>query len=153
MRKRLSEIRPVSEGQLQLLQHPQELYRKLNDHGCRLLNQSMFEELLLEQEDLTIQVVGQTYTEPIRDLMLAAQADREQSDTRLQTTKSRSATNGEPAWRTLTSLLRPVSLDEGWSKTAMVELRGLEPLTPSMPWRCATSCATAPEPPSRASEV
>ncbi len=25
-----------------------------------------------------------------------------------------------------------------------VELRGLEPLTPSMPWRCATSCATAP---------
>ena len=27
-----------------------------------------------------------------------------------------------------------------------VELRGLEPLTPSMPWRCATSCATAPPP-------
>ncbi|CCH80092.1 hypothetical protein BN12_730018 [Nostocoides japonicum T1-X7] len=26
----------------------------------------------------------------------------------------------------------------------IVELRGLEPLTPSMPWRCATSCATAP---------
>src|SRR6185312_2074561 len=25
-----------------------------------------------------------------------------------------------------------------------VELRGFEPLTPSMPWRCATSCATAP---------
>ena len=29
---------------------------------------------------------------------------------------------------------------------ASVELRGLEPLTPSMPWRCATSCATAPPP-------
>ncbi len=28
--------------------------------------------------------------------------------------------------------------------TNLVELRGLEPLTPSMPWRCATSCATAP---------
>ena len=27
-----------------------------------------------------------------------------------------------------------------------VELRGFEPLTPSMPWRCATSCATAPLP-------
>lgn len=25
-----------------------------------------------------------------------------------------------------------------------VELRGFEPLTPSMPWRCATSCAIAP---------
>ena len=28
-----------------------------------------------------------------------------------------------------------------------VELRGFEPLTPSMPWRCATSCATAPRGP------
>ena len=26
-----------------------------------------------------------------------------------------------------------------------VELRGFEPLTLSMPWRCATSCAIAPE--------
>src|SRR5262245_61700832 len=29
----------------------------------------------------------------------------------------------------------------------LVELRGFEPLTPSMPWRCATNCATAPLPP------
>ena len=29
-------------------------------------------------------------------------------------------------------------------RNTSVELRGLEPLTPSMPWRCATSCATAP---------
>ena len=28
-----------------------------------------------------------------------------------------------------------------------VELRGFEPLTPCMPCRCATSCATAPRPP------
>src|ERR1700761_8059536 len=26
----------------------------------------------------------------------------------------------------------------------LVELRGFEPLTPSMPWKCATNCATAP---------
>jgi hypothetical protein len=31
-------------------------------------------------------------------------------------------------------------MDPDW----LVELRGFEPLTPSMPWRCATSCATAP---------
>jgi hypothetical protein len=29
-------------------------------------------------------------------------------------------------------------------QTFLVELRGLEPLTPCMPCRCATSCATAP---------
>ena len=33
---------------------------------------------------------------------------------------------------------------QGSSKATMVELRGFEPLTPSMPWKCATSCATAP---------
>ena len=27
----------------------------------------------------------------------------------------------------------------------IVELRGFEPLTLSMPWRCATSCAIAPK--------
>ena len=26
----------------------------------------------------------------------------------------------------------------------MVDLRGLEPLTFSMPWRCSTNCATGP---------
>src|ERR671928_131024 len=34
----------------------------------------------------------------------------------------------------------------GFKQKFVVELRGLEPLTPSMPWRCATSCATAPLP-------
>ena len=29
-------------------------------------------------------------------------------------------------------------------KPLSVELRGFEPLTLSMPWRCATSCAIAP---------
>ena len=32
----------------------------------------------------------------------------------------------------------------GNSVLSLVELRGLEPLTPCMPCRCATSCATAP---------
>src|SRR5690606_8554427 len=31
--------------------------------------------------------------------------------------------------------------------SSTVELRGFEPLTPSMPWRCATNCATAPKGP------
>src|SRR5690606_2845639 len=39
-----------------------------------------------------------------------------------------------------------ISLVNGLSKQVLVELRGLEPLTPCMPCRCATSCATAPRP-------
>jgi hypothetical protein len=34
----------------------------------------------------------------------------------------------------------------GLQRQPIVELRGFEPLTPSMPWRCATNCATAPLP-------
>ena len=30
--------------------------------------------------------------------------------------------------------------------TLLVELRGFEPLTSSMPWKRATNCAIAPEP-------
>ena len=33
----------------------------------------------------------------------------------------------------------------GSSRAALVELRGFEPLTPALPVRCATSCATAPK--------
>ena len=32
----------------------------------------------------------------------------------------------------------------GLTRGSMVELRGLEPLTSSMPWKRATSCAKAP---------
>ena len=41
-------------------------------------------------------------------------------------------------------LLRAALADAGSSKPPMVELRGLEPLTPTLPVWCATSCATAP---------
>jgi hypothetical protein len=50
-------------------------------------------------------------------------------------------------WDSLSSadlLAAALSGDQSSHKAAMVELRGFEPLTPSMPWKCATSCATAP---------
>src|SRR5688572_26445883 len=44
----------------------------------------------------------------------------------------------------LTPKKRRTVLPDGPSLVCVVELRGLEPLTPCMPCRCATSCATAP---------
>jgi site-specific DNA recombinase len=132
----------VLEFQLNLLHNPQELYRQLSDHGRRLLNQATFNELLVDQdhEELTIRVVGQTYAEPVRDLMLAAHAYREQEPEPIAASVTdRPATGGGPANGTLAGLLSPVSLDGGWSKTAMVELRGLEPLASCMPCKRSTS--------------
>jgi site-specific DNA recombinase len=143
--ERMAKGAGVLKFQLDLLQNPQELYRRLSDHGRRLLNQATFDELLVDQDrdERTIRVVGQTYTEPVRDLMLAARAFREKAESVAAVNASVRSVDGE-LQGTLAGLLSPVSLDGGWSKTAMVELRGFEPLTPSMPWRCATSCATAP---------
>jgi hypothetical protein len=100
----------VLEAQLELLRQPQDLYRRLSDHGRRLFNQAIFEELLFDQEDITIQVVGQAYTEPVRDLMGAADAYRDQTALG-PIHANRLAVNGEPARETLADLLHPISLD------------------------------------------
>src|SRR5918994_1371436 len=79
------------------------MYRRLSDHGRRLLNQAMFEELLIDHEDITIRVVGQTGTEPVRDLAVATNAYREPIASQGQLRTNRPAANGEPArepWRT-----------------------------------------------------
>jgi len=132
--ERLANGAAVLDTQLDLLEHPQELYRQLTDHGRRLLNQAVFFELFVEQDqdELTIQVVGQTYTEPVRDLMLAARAYEQQLSDNGATNANRSAKSGEPLQKTLAGLLHPDLLDGGWSKTAMVGNKGLEPLTPSV---------------------
>ncbi len=131
--------------QLDLLQNPQELYRQLSDQGRRLLNQAMFEELLIDQdrEELTIQVAGLTYTEPVRDLVLAARYYREQHQPERTANANRLTVTGEPERRTLAGLLFPVFQDEGWNKTAMVELRGFEPLTSCMPFAVVSSAKVA----------
>jgi site-specific DNA recombinase len=134
----------VLEAQLDLLQRPDELYRRLNDHGRRLLNQAIFEELLIDQDldDHTIQIAGQTYSEPVRDLLTAANTHR----TRTATNGDRPADNGGPITDTLSTSPGPIPWDGGSSKTHMVEATGLEPVTPCLQSRCAASCATPPAP-------
>ena len=143
--ERMARGAEVLEVQLDLLQHPQELYRQLSDHGRRLLNQAMYEVLFVDQdrESLSIRVADQRYTEPVRDLMLAART-YQQFGADLPAYESKLATTGEPARETLAGLLSPLSEGGGWSKTAMVELRGFEPLTPSMRTRCATGLRYSP---------
>jgi site-specific DNA recombinase len=135
----------VLEAQLDLLQRPDELYRGLSDHGRRLLNQAIFDELLIDQDpdDQAIHIPGQTYAEPVRELMTAAHAHRHSSDA---TNDSRPAVNGGPVvWGTSAGLPTPIQWDRGWNKAAMVELRGFEPLTPSMRTRCATRLRHSPK--------
>jgi hypothetical protein len=123
--ERIDEGAAVLAMQLDLLQDPQELYRQLSDHGRRLLNQATFEKLLIDQDrdEPTIRVATPTYTEPVRELMLAARAYREQLGAAATANANRPTVNGEPVRGTLADLLTSISLDRGWSKTAMVGRR------------------------------
>jgi site-specific DNA recombinase len=148
----LSEGATVLAVQLDLLSRPDELYRQTTDHGRRLLNQAIFEELQIEVIDDEVQVAGQIYTEPVRDLIMAAHAVGYATSDQTSTNEDRPTANGEPVftWVTLAGLLGPVYEDGGSSRTAMVELRGFEPLTPSMRTRCATGLRHSPMEPERA---
>jgi hypothetical protein len=85
-------------------------------------------------------VVGETYTEPVRDLMHAVHAYR-----RSQLSQSDDADGlanaGEPDNPdNLADSLLPLFLGGGWSKAAMmVELWGFEPQTSCMPCKRSTN--------------
>lgn len=104
---RLAQGAAVLEAQLVLLQ-PSSAYRQLSDYGRRLLNQAMLEELLIDREDATVQVVGQTYTEPVRRPHAGRPGAPRSVNSGFGAKHARLAANGEPAGDTLAALLPPL---------------------------------------------
>ena len=104
----------------------------------RLLNRAFIAriEVDLDEEEATL-------ASPWREIRDAAAYVRAND----RTVKP-SQTPGRPKTTGRSSRANPglISEVQGSNMNALVELRGLEPLTPSMPWRCATNCATAPCP-------
>ncbi len=73
-------------------------------------------------------------------LGLSADLDRQGSDPRISPGgPGEQVSGGRCLWHK--KIRRNLSIPADYP----VELRGLEPLTPCMPCRCATSCATAPD--------
>lgn len=111
-----------------------EAYKTATDFPRRLLNQVFFERITVEVVDDDV-TVGAKLAEPFRSLArLSADLVPDRGD---ETRKP----NRKP--------LSAMEADKGSSKRSLVDLRGLEPLTPCMPCRCATSCATDPRPRTR----
>jgi site-specific DNA recombinase len=119
-------------------------YLQAADPTRRLFNQAFFSKIYIdEDEDTRERTVRVDYNQPFDDLLsrlIPARAhhdmqqhEREQQQKARRETPAGSATP-EPG----------IHKVQGSHTDTLVELRGLEPLTPSMPWRCATSCATAP---------
>ncbi len=121
---------------LDLVADPQTLYRTAPDHVRRLINQTFFQRFYVDNEGVT----GEELQAPFDELQQARHA---------YAATQKSPRDAEAPAKPETDLLflRDVFLAAGSSKTVLVELRGIEPLTSSMRTKRATNCATAPRVP------
>ncbi len=131
----------VLQAQLDLLTAPDELYAQFTEHGRRLINQAVFDQILIDAiPDPTdpawqqINATDQTWHPDVQDLITLADAQHNApSGYKSGPNAGRPADDGGP------SAGSPTCIEQarGFNKPAMVELRGFEPLTPSMPYRSA----------------
>jgi site-specific DNA recombinase len=126
---------------LELLDRPHDLYDQATDEARKLLNKAIFTRLYLDSTDRKPVTTAEALSEPFGSLVNAVRAVDGRS-TESSTPEAHTDTQ-DPA-KHLAALLTLCLEGQSASKTAMVELRRLELLTPSMRTRCATSCATAP---------
>lgn len=110
---------------LGLLANCADIYTRCDDTNRRLCNQAFFTKVFID-EDNELRVEHNRPFEMLLDPQVNANALTWAADAH----KARTSTN--------------VSVGKGSSLVRAVDLRGLEPLTPCMPCRCATSCATDP---------
>ncbi len=142
----LSDSARLIELCLQLLENPQELYRRCDDEQRRLLNQALFEGLYLDHDEVT----GHELREPFALLHRlqygrhSDSTDKPDPGTPTVDAVRNSKATPQSGSGLLRVLLKSTELDQGSNKTPRVELRGIEPLTFSMRTRRATNCATAP---------
>jgi hypothetical protein len=118
---------------LDLLDNPQELYRQTTDPVRRQLNQVFFDKLYLDTDEVT----DDRLSEPFNDFLYPRSLLRQRA---IHTRPRRIGTKSGATWGDAermsagAALLDRIARGEGSSQATMVELRGLEPLTSSMPW-------------------
>jgi site-specific DNA recombinase len=125
---------------LHLVADTHQLYLSGNSQVRRNLNDTFFEKLYIDDCEVTHDVLKPLFAEiaEAKKAMLAVAAVRD-TDTQAISTSGKVKNN-----KTVPPGLAGIFLANGSSKTGLVELRGLEPLTPTLPVWCATSCAIAP---------
>src|SRR6185437_13842648 len=121
---------------LELLERPRDLYDAADDQARKMLNKAIFTRLYLDITDRQPTTTTATLTEPFASLIHATRT----SSAKKPPTPAAEEITPKP----LGDLLITALAGQSASKAAMVELRGIEPLTFSMRTRRATNCATAP---------
>jgi len=115
-----------------------EMYRQSGDQGRRAINQTFFERVYVDEHG----AVQEERLKPPFDEVLYLRARRPRAGHYMRRggTTVGTASSLAPA----AGLLEVALSGSDSSKTALVELRGFEPLTFSLRTRRATNCATAP---------
>ncbi|GAA3830504.1 recombinase family protein [Brevibacterium ammoniilyticum] len=154
----LSSGRAFLDAHLDLLDNPYELYVNASEATRRKLNQAIFAHVYVAHDE----VVGDDIRSPLRELLAAERgwealtsgATPEVARSAIQTATVRHSGPETPKAAPKGGLAELQNLwldlpggiyeDADCSKPLMVEVRGFEPLTFSMPWRRATNCAIPP---------
>jgi site-specific DNA recombinase len=133
---------------IQLVRDPHQLYCNASDEARRPLNAAFNHHFLCDDHGQVTAVLQPPFDE-LRDaesLYLRRHATRRRGHTG-HTTKPHS---GYAEVRQTNQNTQPVLAGvysvRGWNKRVMVELRGFEPLAPSMRTRCATGLRHSPQP-------
>jgi site-specific DNA recombinase len=114
---------------LELLERPHDLYDAADDEARRILNKAIFTRLYLDSTDRQPTTTAATLAEPFASLV---HATRTSSGAKKPQTPAAEKTTPTP----LDDLLITALAGQSASKAAMVELRGIEPLTFSMRNTC-----------------
>jgi site-specific DNA recombinase len=128
---------------LELLDRPRDFYNTATDQARTMLNKAIFTRLYLDSSDRQPTATAATLSEPFASLIHATRTTNGTKTPQAPTTTQ--DTPEEITRNHLGDLLASALAGQSASKAAMVELTGLEPVTPALPVRCATSCATAPK--------
>ncbi len=115
---------------LRLLEDPETLYRESGPNFRRTLNQTIFEKLYIDDGEVTGAIIREPFG-ALKAVEIAFATDPNLGRRRRRPIDAATAPTAD--------LLVAALAGKGSSKTLMVELRGLEPLTPSMPWKCSTA--------------
>lgn len=144
---KLAAVLDYIDAAIDLLENPGQLYLDADEGIRRKLNQAIFKRLYVYIDEVT----DAELNAPFADLIEADRLYRHDPRTGAEGENKRRASLPEGSSlpsSTATALLH-IALDDVSSNGHVVDLRGLEPLTPCMPCRCATSCATGPDAASR----
>ena len=129
--------RELLDAALEWMRNPGDLYRRVSDQDRRLINQTFFEKLYIDND----QISSDSPREPFAEIIATHRAHRDAKTPGQRVTKGQDQSRSTEMLRgeTKADLLAAALVGNGSSKTAMVELWRIELQTSSMPWKRSTN--------------